>query len=259
MLGSDGWARWSRWLWLWGLIGGLACTPERAAIPYQAAAPSARVLQTLAYPPFWRDPATAARYRRQGLAYRAAQQYDRAIATLQIATALDPDAVAGWVILGWTQHLAGDTRGAIATLQTALARIPEHVPALNALGIVYLVQGDLSAAVNTHQRAIALQPDNEVAHYNLSLAYDRLNRPQAAIQHAQTATQLAPDNPHHWLALALAQIAATQPAAAREAYQKAIRQDSRYRQADFLAHLSQAGFSTPQIDRINHLRTAIVD
>ncbi|WOD41810.1 tetratricopeptide repeat protein [Nodosilinea sp. E11] len=250
----------------------VSCQREMA-VPWQRAPLSTAALEQLAYPPFLVDAQAASRYRQQGLAFRQQGDLERAIATLKIATALDPRHTEGQVLLGWTQHLAGYAAPATAALQTALTHNPDHVPALNALGIVYLVDGQLEAAVDTHRRAATLQPGNEIAHYNLSLAYQRLGQIEQAIAEAQTATELEPGNPHPWVALALAywsgrdrspevgpetslETSIDFRAEAIANYRQALSLDRRYTRRDYLDHLEQAGFSQEQIDQTEALRQA---
>ena len=241
----------------WGLLLGvwvLGGCQRPVAVPWQGLGLSAAALDQLAYPGFLVDGQTAGRYRQEGLAFRQRGDFERAIATLKIAAALDPRNPEGQVLLGWTQHLAGFVGPAVAALQTALTYSPDHVPALNALGIVYLVDGQLEAAVDTHTRAAALQPDNEIAHYNLSLAYQRLGQTEPAIAAAQTATQLEPGNPHPWVALALAHWSAGDSAQATAHYRQALALDGRYTSRTYLDHLQQAGFSPDQIATTDQIR-----
>jgi Flp pilus assembly protein TadD len=242
----------------WVLCTALAlvgCQRE-AAVPWQATTLSTEALENLAVPTFLVDAQAAARYRQEGLAFRQQGDMERAIATLNIAAALDPRNPEGQVLLGWTQHLAGFAAPAIDALQTALNYSPEHVPALNALGIVYLVNGQLEAAVETHTRAAELEPNNEIAHYNLSLAYQRLGQTDQAIAAAQTATKLEPSNPHPWVALALAHWSAGDSTQAIANYRQALGLDGRYTSRDYLDHLEQAGFSQEQIEATAEIRQA---
>lgn len=232
-----------------------ACSRE----PVKALQPGfswAEISADLAYPPFLIDPEIAQFYRQQGLVSRNAGRFGDAIATLKLAVAMDPYSPEGYVILGWTQHLAGYRNFAIQTLQRGLKQAPDHVPSLNALGIVYLVQGELEAAVVTHTRALELRRNNEIAHYNLSLAYERLADFPKAIHHAQNATELEPQNPHPWVALALAHWAAGDTTEAQASYQQSIRLDGRYRHQDYLDHLQEAGFSAEQIQMTDDIRSA---
>ncbi|WP_228040169.1 tetratricopeptide repeat protein [Nodosilinea sp. LEGE 07088] len=239
-----------------GAIFALGGCQREVAMPWQQTTLTPETLDTLGYPPFLVDAQTAADYRQQGLAFRQQGDMERAIATLKIATALDPRHPEGQVLLGWTQHLAGFAAPAIAALQTALNVSPDHVPALNALGIVYLVDGQLEAAVETHTKAITLQPDNEIAHYNLSLAYQRLGQTEQAIAEAATATDLEPGNPHPWVALALAYWTADDQAQATANYRQALSLDGRYSSRAYLDHLEQAGFSPDQIETTEAIRQA---
>ena len=217
---------------------------------------SSNTQQILAYPPFLINPVKASHYRQLGLDYRDRGDYPAAIATLKIAIALDPQNPEGYVILGWTQHLAGYETLAAQYLQQALGWQTDHVPALNGLGIVYLVKGDLSAAVTTHTQAVKLKPDNEIAHYNLSLAYQRLQQYSQAIANAQKATALEPNNPHPWIALAIAHWDMIEASEAKAAYQAAISLDQRYRDRNFLDHLERAGFSPDQIETAEQVLSA---
>lgn len=193
------------------------------------------------------DKATANTLRAKGLELRNQGQFEGAIATLQESITLDPTELSGYVILGWTQHLAAQRDDAKATLLMALKTDPDHVPALNALGIVYLVDGELDKAVEIHTHALTLKPDNEIAAYNLSLAYQRLQQYDTAIDHAVLATELDPHNPHPWVALAIAHHSHNNPDEALRAYRQALSLDSRYGDRPYLDHLEQAGFSAEQI------------
>lgn len=191
---------------------------------------------------------SAVEYRELGLRYREQGRFDEAIASLEQATALEPDNPTGLVMLGWTLHLAEQEQAAAAVLQQALAVEPAHVPALNALGIVYLVNDDLLAAAITHAWAAWLAPDNEIAYYNLSLALQGMGQAEWAIAAAQRAVQLEPDNPHPQVALAIAHWSNEDLAAAQQAYQQAIELDGRYRSDAHLPRLKRAGFSPKQIE-----------
>jgi len=199
----------------------------------------------------------AANLRQAGLEQRNQGNLAGAIATFQQAVEQDPENLSGYVLLGWTQHLAEQRSVAKDSLLKALDRNPNYIPALNALGIVYLVDGDLQAAVETHTRAATLETGNEIAHYNLSLAYQRLGQFEEAIAQATTATELEPGNPHPWVALAIAHQSQGNVAEAQQAYQQAIQLNRRYRDAAYLAHLAQAGFSPDQIQLTEALRTSL--
>jgi len=242
---------------IWVLAGGLVSCSEPPSHTYESSlALMPSVVDGLAYPPFLMRPQTAAAYRQAGLEARQREDFETAIATLKTAVALAPREVSGYVLLGWTQHLAGHREAAIATLTQALAQDAAHVPALNALGIVYLVEGQLEQAIATHTQAKTLQADNEIAYYNLSLAYQRRPDRVAAIEHAIRATELEPYNPHPWVALALAYWSQQDIPAAQTAYRQALNLDGRYFNAAHLEHLTRAGFSKDQIQQVNEIRLA---
>lgn len=167
---------------------------------------------------------------------------------LQKAVALEPDNISGRVLLGWTQHRAGQASDAANTLLQAFYLNPFDVPTLNALGIVYLVGGQLDAAVTTHSWAALLKPDNEIAYYNLSLAFERLKQYDWAVATAREAAKLEPNNPHPPVAEAIAHWGNRDRAGAQTAYQQALALDSRYNDAAFLDYLNEAGFSPDQIE-----------
>ncbi|MEO1295168.1 MAG: tetratricopeptide repeat protein [Cyanobacteria bacterium J06636_16] len=239
------------------IFAGISCTQPEQLIRLQTGLLMSEGQQALAYPSFLEDPQTAEAYRQAGLEARQREDFETAIATLKTAVALAPKAVSGYVILGWTQHLAGQQDNAIATLQQALAQDSQHVPALNALGIAYLVNSDLEDAIATHTQAKILQADNEIAYYNLSLAYQRLPDLPAAIDHATRATELEPYNPHPWVALALAHWSQQDSEKAQTAYQQALSLDSRYDDAFHLDHLLQAGFNPEQIQLVEEIRVSV--
>lgn len=191
--------------------------------------------------------ATASEYRSLGLSHRAFERYTEAIAALQKAVELEPQNLSGRVMLGWTQHLAGQEDAAAQSLFQVLCRDPTSVPALNALGIVYLVSGKLNAAVAVHAWAAFLEPKNEVAYYNLSLAFERLEIYDSAIITAKKAATLEPSNPHPLVALAIAHWGSGDRNAAKLAYRQAQSLDIRYGDRSFLANLKKAGFSPQQI------------
>ncbi|HEY9880035.1 MAG TPA: tetratricopeptide repeat protein [Leptolyngbyaceae cyanobacterium] len=238
------------------LVGLTGCRSKPPATVLASAAPSQTVQMALTYPAFLIDVKAAERYRQAGLRYRQSGNFEGAIAALKIAAALDPLNPNSYVILGWTQHLAGNRSAAAQTLETALDQTSENVPALNALGIVYLVEGDLQAAIATHNRAAELKPNNEIAHYNLSLAHQRLGQLEQAQTHAELATQLEPNNPHPWVALALVHWSKEEQPQAQKLYQQVVEMDGRYQYADFLPKLAKAGFSPEQIQMTEAVRSA---
>jgi len=196
-------------------------------------------------------------YRQQGLAYRSQKLFPQAIAALEKSVQLAPQDLNGRIILGWTFHLAGESKQAERSLIQAIYINPFSVQAFNALGIVYLVRGDLAQAVGVHNWAAILKPDNEIAYYNLSLAYQRLGLWHWAIANAEIAIKLEPDNPHPIMAKAMAVWDQGDRQLARQIFNQAISLDGRYADAGFLDYLNEAGFSLSQIDLSKQILSSI--
>ena len=190
---------------------------------------------------------TAEEYRIQGLSDRQQEKYPEAIEQLTKAVALEPNNIAGRVILGWTQHRANQPEAATQTLVETFYRQPFDVPNLNALGIVHLVNDRLPEAIITHSWAIAIKPDNEIAYYNLSLAMERLGQYAWAVSNALVASKLEPTNPHPFIALSIAHWGAGDRPQALQTFQQALSLDGRYADREFLNYLQEAGFSIQQI------------
>jgi Flp pilus assembly protein TadD len=191
---------------------------------------------------------SASEYRSIGLSYRANGRYGDAIAALKKSVELEPQNASGRVLLGWTQHLAGNQKAAAESLLPVIYNDPQYVPALNALGIVYLVNGDVMAAVVTHTWAAMVKPNNEIAYYNLSLSLHQLKLYSLAVSTATKAAKLEPNNPHPLVAKAVAYWSLGDRKVAKLAYRQASNLDPRYNSAFFLEHLQQAAFNREQIE-----------
>jgi tetratricopeptide (TPR) repeat protein len=202
--------------------------------------------------------ASVAELRQRGLALREEQRWQEAIEVLERSVALAPHDVTGYIILGWTQHLAKHPH-ATHTLWQALKLNAWSVEAANALGIVYLVKGEVQTAILVHTWAALLQPHNEIAHYNLCLAYHRSGLWDWAIAHGERAMELEPLNPHPIVAVALVHWSSGNPDKALELYEKAIDLDSAYQTDAHLDHLLEAGFSREQVQETNEIRRRLYD
>jgi len=186
-------------------------------------------------------------FRQLGLNYRSQKLYPQAIAALEKSVQLAPQDINGKIILGWTFHLAGQSKQAERSLIQAAYINPFSVQAFNALGIVYLVRGSLGQAVIVHNWAGLIKSDNEIAYYNLSLAYQRLGFYDLAIATADIAIKLEPDNPHPLVSKAMAIWDRGDRSRAKQVFNQAISIDSRYSESGFLDYLNEAGFSSEQI------------
>lgn len=225
-------------------INGLACFFTFCLLPF--AFGSERVVAAT----------SADKYRTLGLSYRSSEKYAEAIAALKKSVEIEPRNASGRVLLGWTQHLAGQEEAATWSLLQALYTQPVSVPALNALGIVYLVSGQLNAAVFVHTWAAVLEPKNEIPYYNLSLAFHRLRSFDLAIATAKKAAALEPTNPHPVVALAIAYWDKGDRTFAKRIYYRTQNLDSRYMNSAFLVELQKAGFSSDQIQTAERVLSA---
>lgn len=202
--------------------------------------------------PFLTFPAqaqSASELRQLGLSLRDQENYPDAIAALQKSVELEPENLSGRVLLGWTQHKAGQHTNAATTLLDTFMLNPFDVPTLNALGIVYLVEGKLDGAIASHFWAAMLKPNNEIAYYNLSLAFERIGQYEWAIAAAKEAAKLEPSNPHPLVAEAIAHLGNGDQPQAQAVYRQAVAIDPRYADAQFLTYLNEAGFSSAQIQK----------
>jgi tetratricopeptide (TPR) repeat protein len=190
---------------------------------------------------------SVAYYRQLGLTYRNQKLYPQAIAALEKSVQLAPQDFNGKIILGWTFHLAGQSKQAERSLIQAAYINPFSVQTFNALGIVYLVRGDLGQAVIVHNWAGLLKSDNEIAYYNLSLAYQRLGFYDWAIATADIAIKLEPNNPHPLVSKSMSLWDRGDRVSAKQVFRAAISLDSRYADSEFLGYLNEAGFSSDQI------------
>ncbi|MEI6427220.1 MAG: hypothetical protein WCO45_02355 [Pseudanabaena sp. ELA607] len=195
--------------------------------------------------------------RQQGLSYRQQQRFPEAIKALIQATQLDPEAIDGWIILGWTQHLDRQSTAAAESLWQAIYRRPTTTEAFNAIGIVYLVRGDLPQAALLHSWAALLKIDNEIAHYNLNLTYQRQQQFDLALAHGELAALLEPTNPHPFVALAITHWLKGDRPQAKQSYQLALGLDGRYRSKDFLDYLTEAGFDRTQVQQAKQVLETI--
>jgi Flp pilus assembly protein TadD len=192
-------------------------------------------------------------YRQQALELRREDKLSEAIVLLQQATQLAPQDSGGWVLLGWTQHLNGQSEAAAQSLWQAIYHQPTNPEAFNALGIVYLVRGEIAPAIVVHSWASLLKPNNEIAYYNLSLSYQRQNLTDLAILYAKTATNLEPSNPHPLIALALAHWTAQQSEQAESYLRAGLDLNPQYGDRAYLPNLQKAGFSEAQIAQVRSM------
>lgn len=91
----------------------------------------------------------------------AAQQQDRALATLEAAIALDPKSADAHHWRGLTLEAKGDLKAAAANFKAALERNPDHLSALEHLGYAYLELGATKEALATLDALVNKAPSYE--------------------------------------------------------------------------------------------------
>ncbi|HEY2941904.1 MAG TPA: tetratricopeptide repeat protein [Vicinamibacteria bacterium] len=103
--------------------------------------------------------------------------------------------------LGMALHLSGQDREAVAPLEKALRLQPDAFPAALFLGASSLRLGRAAAAVAPLEKAVRLQPDNTDARSLLVQALLALDRPAAAEPHLRWLSERMPADPATWFNL----------------------------------------------------------
>lgn len=198
------------------------------------------------------------------------QQYDEALARIQLAAQLAPQDPQILALMGSLHLQAGDSAAAVTALETAKAIDGDDSIIWFTLGSAYFSEAKYLQAANALEKGLSLEPDNAGAHFDLGNAYYKLNRYQKAIDQYESAIglneafwpavnniglvlyemgelesaieqweqslTLSDDEPEPTLAIAVANYAANinRPAAIESAT-AALERDSRYADLDFLA------------------------
>ncbi|MEO0349299.1 MAG: tetratricopeptide repeat protein [Cyanobacteria bacterium P01_A01_bin.15] len=198
------------------------------------------------------------------------QQYDEALARIQLAAQLAPRDPQILTLMGSLHLQVGDSEAAVAALESAKALSGDDAIIWFTLGSAYFSEANYSQAANALENGLALEPENPGAHFDLGNAYYKLNRYQEAIEEYETAIsfdelfwpainniglvlyemgELEPaieqwerslsvseEEPEPTLAIAVARYAANvnRPAAI-ELATAALERDSRYADLEFLA------------------------
>jgi tetratricopeptide (TPR) repeat protein len=113
----------------------------------------------------------AGAYPALGRIYTAQANYQAAVASLESAAALRPDATDALVPLSIAYFYAGQYKQAAEPLTRALARDPRNAPARHMLGKTHFMLGDYAAAARELEAALVLAPTDYDAAYTLGLAY----------------------------------------------------------------------------------------
>ena len=197
------------------------------------------------------------------------QQYEEALARIQLAAQLAPQDPQILTLMGSLYLQVGDSAAAVTTLERAKALSSDNPVVWFTLGSAYFSEAQYLQAANALEKGVNLEPGNSGAHFDLGNAYYKLKRYQKAIEQYETAIdfnelfwpainniglvlyemgQLEPaieywerslevsdDEPEPTLAIAAARYAANinRPAAIESAT-AALERDSRYADLEFL-------------------------
>jgi tetratricopeptide (TPR) repeat protein len=136
-----------------------------------------------------------------GFAYQQTGDTARAVATLEDADRLSPDAATAFQI-GATYERQKRYEEAERSFRLALNRDPEHAPTLNYLGYMLAERGErLEESVRYIERALALEPDNPSYLDSLGWAYYKLDALDRAEPPLRRASDELPRNSvvqDHW-------------------------------------------------------------
>ncbi|MEL6130898.1 MAG: tetratricopeptide repeat protein [Cyanobacteria bacterium J06627_3] len=197
------------------------------------------------------------------------QQYDEALARIQLAAQLAPQDPQILTLLGSLHLQVGDSAAAVAALENAKSINSDDPVIWFSLGSAYFSEAKYLQAANALEKGVSLEPGNSGAHFDLGNAYYKLNRYEKAIDQYETAVsyneqfwpainniglvlyemgklepaieqwerslEVADEEPEPTLAIAAAHYAANinRPAAIESAT-AALERDSRYADLEFL-------------------------
>ena len=148
----------------------------------------------------------AVAFTNRGYAHNNKGDFDRAIADLTRAIALDPKNAVSFSNRGWAYQQKGDYDQAIADLTRAIALDSKNAVSFGNRGSVYSDKGDFDRAIADLTRAIALDPKNAISFNNRGLAYEYKGDYNRAIADQTRAIELDPNEAAHYVNRAAALI-----------------------------------------------------
>ncbi|HQP10573.1 MAG TPA: tetratricopeptide repeat protein, partial [Candidatus Omnitrophota bacterium] len=114
-----------------------------------------------------------------GIAYKDAQQYDKAIMTLLRAIDLDPNNAVAYTAMAFCHRYRGDPpEKEEELLKKAIALNPYYSLAHFGLGYYYHSKGFPDKAIPHYENALLLDPQSESIYKNLAVAYAQNNKLQ---------------------------------------------------------------------------------
>ncbi len=146
----------------------------------------------------------AAYYIRQGNRACETRDFDRAIASYQQATRLDPSYALAYYNCGVVYNILHQYEEAIASCSKAIALDPSHVSAYTTRGIAYKNLGQMEEAIGDYTSAVELNPTDASAYNNRGNAYFALGQHQIAVDDYTKAIEYNPSFKRAYLNRAIA-------------------------------------------------------
>jgi tetratricopeptide (TPR) repeat protein len=133
-------------------------------------------------------------------AYRKAQQFDKAEATLQNLAELNPvDASTYYSDIVKMYDEAGQNDKAIGAARKVIELNPESEMAVYNLAIMFQKLQRYEEAIAAFQQSLTIKPDYDVAYYNIGSCYLNLKMFKESIEAFKNYVALVPDNADAWL------------------------------------------------------------
>lgn len=146
----------------------------------------------------------AAYYIRQGNRACETRDFDRAIASYQQATRLDPGYALAYYNCGVVYNILHRYDDAIACCSKAIALDPNHVSAYTTRGIAYKNLGQMEEAIGDYTAAVELNPTDASAYNNRGNAYFALGQHSIAVDDYTKAIEYNPSFKRAYLNRAIA-------------------------------------------------------
>jgi tetratricopeptide (TPR) repeat protein len=131
----------------------------------------------------------------EGRARIGQHRYLEAVAALERAAALQPDAAYVWNALGLVYLESPDYDRAVLAFQDAIRLAPFWAYPRHNLALALRERGDLAGAIREYRSAFRLAPDFSYLHYNLGLLYQQINDAPAADEQYREAYSRAKSDP----------------------------------------------------------------
>jgi tetratricopeptide (TPR) repeat protein len=173
----------------------------------------------------------AVAYSHRAKGYEERGDLDKAIASFEIATRLNPKYHEAFNNLGTVWRVKGDLDKAIENYEAAIRLSPKIPEAYNNLGAVFEAKGDLNRAIENYRVATILNPKLPGAYYNLGNAWSAKGDLDKAIVLLKFAVRLNPkySKAHNNLGAAWGLKGELDKAV--ESFEAAIRSDPKYSEA----------------------------